>query len=263
MIGPMPGDLPAVEAGDRVAADLRAALLDVPAELAGVEADRLRDVAGAQVHPAGGSVRPRGVTDNHFVTSVSMEARSVAGHAIADGNTCASALSRVGSAIVCSYNGATMNDRGPLYSKTRLGADQAAGAIALTPRRKRIVYLVVAVAGRRGRRGRRVERGQPRRVRSLGERLRDRDLRQLDRRRDRATTAGRRRSRSARRPSPTPTGSRCSPGRSATWPAGPSRRSRRAEPCGRSRSGSARPASPLTGPSSGRSTGPGCSCSSA
>jgi hypothetical protein len=38
-----------------------------------------------------------------------------------------------------------MNDPAPTYSKTRLGADQAAGAISLTPRRKRIVYLVVAV----------------------------------------------------------------------------------------------------------------------
>jgi hypothetical protein len=38
-----------------------------------------------------------------------------------------------------------MNDPAPSYSKTRLGADQAEGAIALTPRRKRLVYLVVAV----------------------------------------------------------------------------------------------------------------------
>jgi hypothetical protein len=38
-----------------------------------------------------------------------------------------------------------MNDAGPSYSKTRLGADQAAGVIALTPRRKRIVYVVVAL----------------------------------------------------------------------------------------------------------------------
>ena len=38
-----------------------------------------------------------------------------------------------------------MNDPAPTYSKTRLGADQAAGAISLTPRGKRIVYLVVAV----------------------------------------------------------------------------------------------------------------------
>ena len=38
-----------------------------------------------------------------------------------------------------------MNDTAPSYSKTRLGADQAAGAIALTPRRKRIVYLIVAL----------------------------------------------------------------------------------------------------------------------
>lgn len=38
-----------------------------------------------------------------------------------------------------------MNDPAPTYSKTRLGADQAAGAISFTPRRKRIVYLVVAV----------------------------------------------------------------------------------------------------------------------
>jgi hypothetical protein len=32
-----------------------------------------------------------------------------------------------------------------MYSKTRLGSDQAEGAISLTPRAKRIVYLVVAV----------------------------------------------------------------------------------------------------------------------
>ena len=38
-----------------------------------------------------------------------------------------------------------MNDPAPSYSKTRLGADQTAGAIALTPRRKRIVYLLVAL----------------------------------------------------------------------------------------------------------------------
>jgi hypothetical protein len=37
-----------------------------------------------------------------------------------------------------------MNDA-PSYSKTRLGADQAAGAIALSPRGKRIVYLIVAL----------------------------------------------------------------------------------------------------------------------
>ena len=33
----------------------------------------------------------------------------------------------------------------PSYSKTRLGADQAAGAISLSPRGKRIVYLIVAL----------------------------------------------------------------------------------------------------------------------
>ena len=38
-----------------------------------------------------------------------------------------------------------MSDQAPSYSKTRLGADQAAGTIALTPRRKRIVFAVVAV----------------------------------------------------------------------------------------------------------------------
>jgi hypothetical protein len=38
-----------------------------------------------------------------------------------------------------------MNDAAPSYSKTRLGADQASGAIALTPRRKRIIYLLVAL----------------------------------------------------------------------------------------------------------------------
>jgi hypothetical protein len=32
-----------------------------------------------------------------------------------------------------------------MYSKTRLGADQIEGALALTPRGKRIVYLVLAV----------------------------------------------------------------------------------------------------------------------
>jgi hypothetical protein len=38
-----------------------------------------------------------------------------------------------------------MSDPAPSYSKTRLGADQAAGAISLTPRGKRIVYLVVGL----------------------------------------------------------------------------------------------------------------------
>ena len=57
-----------------------------------------------------------------------------------------------------SYNEAIMSDPAPTYSKTRLGADQAAGAISLTPRRKRIVYLVVAVLVAAGHRGRRVER---------------------------------------------------------------------------------------------------------
>jgi hypothetical protein len=33
----------------------------------------------------------------------------------------------------------------PSYSKTRLGADQAAGAISLSPRGKRIAYLIVAL----------------------------------------------------------------------------------------------------------------------
>jgi hypothetical protein len=33
----------------------------------------------------------------------------------------------------------------PSYGKTRLGADQASGLIALSPRGKRIVYLIVAV----------------------------------------------------------------------------------------------------------------------
>jgi hypothetical protein len=33
----------------------------------------------------------------------------------------------------------------PSYSKTRLGADQASGLVALSPRGKRIVYLIVAV----------------------------------------------------------------------------------------------------------------------
>jgi hypothetical protein len=39
-----------------------------------------------------------------------------------------------------------MNDGAALmYSKTRLGVDQMEGAISLTPRGKRIVYLVVAL----------------------------------------------------------------------------------------------------------------------
>ena len=38
-----------------------------------------------------------------------------------------------------------MSDPAPSYSKTRLGADQAAGAISLTPQRRRIVFIVVAL----------------------------------------------------------------------------------------------------------------------
>jgi hypothetical protein len=38
-----------------------------------------------------------------------------------------------------------MSDPAPSYSKTRLGADQADGAISLTPKRKRLVYSAVAV----------------------------------------------------------------------------------------------------------------------
>ena len=38
-----------------------------------------------------------------------------------------------------------MSDPAPSYSKTRLGADQAGAAISLTPQRRRIVYIVVAV----------------------------------------------------------------------------------------------------------------------
>jgi hypothetical protein len=38
-----------------------------------------------------------------------------------------------------------MSDAAPSYSKTRLGADQAAGAISLTPQRRRIVFFVVAL----------------------------------------------------------------------------------------------------------------------
>jgi hypothetical protein len=38
-----------------------------------------------------------------------------------------------------------MNDPAPSYSKTRLASDQAAGAISLTPRRRRIVFLVVGL----------------------------------------------------------------------------------------------------------------------
>jgi len=37
-----------------------------------------------------------------------------------------------------------MNE-GAMYSKTRLGSDQIEGALSLSPRGKRIVYLVVAV----------------------------------------------------------------------------------------------------------------------
>lgn len=36
------------------------------------------------------------------------------------------------------------------YSKTRLGSDQIEGALSLTPRGKRIVYLVVAVVAAAG-----------------------------------------------------------------------------------------------------------------
>jgi len=45
-----------------------------------------------------------------------------------------------------------MSDQAPApsYSKTRLGADQADGAISLTPRRRRIVFLVVAVLAAAG-----------------------------------------------------------------------------------------------------------------
>lgn len=42
------------------------------------------------------------------------------------------------------YNGSTMNGAA-MYSKTRLGSDQIEGALALTPRGKLIVYLVLAV----------------------------------------------------------------------------------------------------------------------
>ena len=42
-----------------------------------------------------------------------------------------------------SYNGAIMSEVA-MYSKTRLAADQIEGARSLTPRGKRIVYLVVA-----------------------------------------------------------------------------------------------------------------------
>ena len=38
-----------------------------------------------------------------------------------------------------------MNGEAAMYSKTRLGTDQAEGAISLTPRGKRIVYLIVAI----------------------------------------------------------------------------------------------------------------------
>jgi hypothetical protein len=44
----------------------------------------------------------------------------------------------------CFYNGPIMGEVA-MYSKTRLGSDQIDGALSLTPRGKRIVYLVLAV----------------------------------------------------------------------------------------------------------------------
>ncbi|HEX3516628.1 MAG TPA: hypothetical protein VHT26_21765 [Trebonia sp.] len=37
-----------------------------------------------------------------------------------------------------------------MYSKTRLGSDQIDGALSLTPRGKRIVYLIVALLAAAG-----------------------------------------------------------------------------------------------------------------
>jgi hypothetical protein len=37
-----------------------------------------------------------------------------------------------------------------MYSKTRLGSDQIEGALSLTPRGKRIIYLIVAVVAAAG-----------------------------------------------------------------------------------------------------------------
>jgi hypothetical protein len=42
------------------------------------------------------------------------------------------------------YNSPIMGEVG-MYSKTRLGSDQIEGSLSLTPRGKRIVYIVVAV----------------------------------------------------------------------------------------------------------------------
>ncbi|TVZ01014.1 hypothetical protein EAS64_32370 [Trebonia kvetii] len=38
-----------------------------------------------------------------------------------------------------------MNGAAAMYSKTRLGTDQIEGALSLTPRAKRIVWLIVAI----------------------------------------------------------------------------------------------------------------------
>lgn len=67
--------------------------------------------------------------------------RSVAHHATADRNTSASFGSGRRVALNCFYNGATMNGAA-MYSKTRLGADQAA-AISLSRRGKLILFSVI------------------------------------------------------------------------------------------------------------------------
>src|ERR1700761_8453437 len=110
-----------------------------------------------------------------LVTSVSLAARSVAGRTQGDGNTLAHGAP--GEPHTCSqftdyrrfplrcyrffsrryrhvrsldtprrkgFDGATMSEVA-MYSKTRLGSDQMEGALSLTPRGKRVVYLIVAV----------------------------------------------------------------------------------------------------------------------
>ena len=84
-----------------------------------------------------------------------------------------------------------------MYSKTRLGSDQTAGALSLTPRGKRIVYLIVAVLVAAG-----VAIGvwsavSHDQLRHVGERVRERDLRRARPAARPATTAARRPSRSA------------------------------------------------------------------
>src|ERR1700684_2547182 len=81
----------------------------------------------------------------NLVTSVVRVGRCVASRATADGNASASATPlRRTSVLKCFYNEAIMSE-GAMYSKTRLGSDQIEGALSLSPRGKRIVYLVVAL----------------------------------------------------------------------------------------------------------------------